>query len=177
MRAPTTSVPTARPLLGLRRKPGRLAAAFFRLPLKAYQHNAGPAVGHTFLAFTHVGRKTGRPHQTVAMVLRYDKASGEVSIVSAWGPQTDWYLNLQGHPAMQVQLGGQTFTPQQRFLSEEEAFDVAVRFRREHPHRMRLASRILGWGDLRDDARLRKFVRTHPFVALRPAEAMAAADG
>ncbi len=112
-------------------------------------------MGHTFLAFTHVGRRTGQPHQTVAMVLRYDKASGEASIVSAWGPQTDWYLNLQRHPAVRVQLGGQTFTPQQRFLSEEEAFDVAVQFRREHPHRMRLASRILGWGDLRDDARLR----------------------
>ncbi len=179
MRVPTPSAPTGsrRPLLGLRRKPGRLAAAFFRLPLKAYQHNAGPAVGHTFLAFTHVGRKTGQPHQTVAMVLRYDKASGEAAIVSAWGPQTDWYLNVQGHPAVQVQLGGQTFTPQQRFLGEEEAFDVAVQFRREHPHRMRLASRILGWGDLRDDARLRTFVRSHPFVALRPAEAPAAADG
>ena len=45
---------------GLRRKPGRLALAVFRLPLKAYQHNAGPAVGRTFVAFTHVGRKTGR---------------------------------------------------------------------------------------------------------------------
>jgi F420H(2)-dependent quinone reductase len=78
---------------------------FFRLPLKTYQHNAGPAVGHTFLAFTHVGRKTGRPHQTVAMVLRYDKASGEAMIVSAWGPQTDWYLNLQAHPAVQVAVG------------------------------------------------------------------------
>jgi deazaflavin-dependent oxidoreductase (nitroreductase family) len=165
-----------RPLLGLRRRPGRIVLTLFRLPLKAYQHNAGPAVGHTFLAFTHVGRKTGQPHQTVAMVLRYDKASGEVAIVSAWGPQTDWYRNLQAHPAVQVQLGGQTFTPQQRFLSQGEAFHVAVQFRREHPHRMWLASRILGWGDLRDDARLREFVRTHPFVALRPAEAGAAAD-
>jgi hypothetical protein len=42
---------------------------------------------------------------------------------------------------------------------------------------MRLASTILGGGDLRDDARLWKFVRTHPFVALWPAEVAAAADG
>src|SRR4051812_31813693 len=58
-----------RPLFGWRRKPGRLVLAVFRLPLTAYRHNAGPAVGHTFVAFTHTGRKTGRPHDTVAMVL------------------------------------------------------------------------------------------------------------
>ena len=73
-----------RPLLGLRREPGRLALAVFRLPLKAYQHNAGPAVGRTFLAFTHLGRRTGQPHQTVAMVLHYDGATGEAVICAAW---------------------------------------------------------------------------------------------
>ena len=175
MSAPDTARPTGheRPLLGLRRRPGRLAVAFFRLPLKAYQHNAGPAVGRTFVAFTHLGRKTGRPYQTVAMVSRYDKATGEVVIVAGWGPQTDWYRNLRVHPAVQVQLGGHTFTPQQRFLPEEEAFDVVVQFRREHPHRLRFFSTVLGWGDLRDDARVREFIRTHPFVAFRPAAARA----
>jgi deazaflavin-dependent oxidoreductase (nitroreductase family) len=158
-----------RPLLELRRKPGRLALTLFRLPLKAYQHNAGPAVGRTFVAFTHIGRRTGQPHQVVAMVLRYDPATGEAVICAAWGPHTDWYRNLQAGPATKVQLGGETFTPQQRFLTEEEAFDVAVGFRRDHPHRLRLLSRVLGWGELRDDAVVREFVRTHPFVAFRPA--------
>lgn len=169
IRHPAVPGRSDRPLFGLRRKPGRLAAAFFRLPLKAYQHDAGPAVGRTFLAFTHVGRVTGRPHQTVAMVLRHDRATGEAVIVSAWGPQTDWYRNLQVQPAAQVQLGGQTFTPEQRFLGADEAFGVGVQFRREHPHRLRFFSAVLGWGDLRDDARLREFVATHPFVAFRPA--------
>jgi len=159
-----------RPLLGLRRRPGRLARAVFRLPLKAYQHDAGPAVGRTFVAFTHVGRKTGQLHQTVAMVLRYDRVTGEAVVCAAWGPQTDWYRNLQVRPVVQVQLGGQTFTPQQRFLPDGEALDVAVEFRRQHPHRLRFFSTVLGWGDLRDDAAVRQFVRSHPFVAFRPAE-------
>ena len=59
--------------------------------------------------------------------------------------------------------------PQHRFLFDDEAFDVAVQFRREHPQRLRLLSTILGWGDLRDDAAVRGFIRTHPFVAFRPA--------
>ncbi len=169
---PTASTPAGsdRPLLGLRHKPGRLVIAVFRLPLMAYQHNAGPAVGRTFVAFTHLGRKTGAPYQTVAMVLRYDEQTGEAVFFAAWGPETDWYRNLHKHPAVKVQLGGRTFTPQQRFLSDEEAFDVGVQFRREHPHRLRFASTVLGWGDLRDDKTLREFVRGHPMVAFRPSE-------
>ena len=38
-----------------------------------------------------------------------------------------------------------------------------------HPRRLRLLSTILGWGDLRDDAAVRGFIHTHPFVAFRPA--------
>ena len=162
----TSGSTTERPLLGLRRRPGRLALRFMRLPLNAYRHDKGHLLGHTFVEFDHVGRKTGNTYQAVAMVLRYDKASGEVVICRAW--ETDWYRNLQAHPATHVTLGRESFAADQRLLTEADAFAVCQQFRREHPHRMRLISRILGWGDMRDDARIRQFVREHPFVAFRP---------
>ena len=158
-----------RPLLGLRRKPGRLALAVFRMPLRAYRHDAGWLLGHTFMEFTHIGRKTGRRYEAVAMVLRYDADAREAVICGGWGPDTDWVRNLHAGPAAHVRLGRESFTPQHRFLSEEEAFDVVVQFRREHPRRVWLISTILGWGNLRDDAAVRGFIRTHPFVAFRPA--------
>jgi hypothetical protein len=59
--------------------------------------------------------------------------------------------------------------PEQRLLSEEEeAFDVCRQFRGDHPYRMRLISRILGWGDLREDAQICQFVHQHPFIGFRP---------
>jgi len=158
-----------KPLLGLRRKPGRLALAVFRMPLGAYRHDAGWLLGRTFLEFVHTGRKTGRPYETVAMVLRYDADAHEAVICAAWGPDTDWVRNLRAGPAGWVRLGRESFIPQHRFLSDDEAFDVAVQFRREHPGRLHLISTILGWGDLRDDAAVRGFIRTHPLVAFRPA--------
>jgi deazaflavin-dependent oxidoreductase (nitroreductase family) len=158
-----------RRLLGLRRNPGRLALVFFRMPLSAYRHDAGWMMGRGFLEFTHVGRKTGKPHDAVAMVLRYDEAARETVICAAWGPETDWFRNLRAGPALKVQLGRDSFTPEHRFLAEEEAFDVVVEFRCEHPHRLRLLSTILGWGDLRDNDAAHEFIRTHPFVAFRPA--------
>jgi deazaflavin-dependent oxidoreductase (nitroreductase family) len=122
-----------KPLLGLRRKPGRLALAVFRMPLRAYRHDAGWLLGRTFVEFTHTGRKTGRRYETVAMVLRYDADAREAVICAAWGPDTDWVRNLRAGPAARVRLGRESFTPQHRFLSEGEAFDVAAWFRTRAP--------------------------------------------
>ena len=86
-----------KPLLGLRRKPGRLALAMFRMPLRAYRHDKGWLLGQTFLELVHVGRKTGQHYEVVAMVLRYDADRHEAVVVAAWGPDTDWVRNLHAH--------------------------------------------------------------------------------
>jgi deazaflavin-dependent oxidoreductase (nitroreductase family) len=180
VRSPVASPPAspaAKPLLGLRRRPGRLALVVFRLPLGLYRRGWGGLLGHTFLLLVHAGRRTGKPHSAVAMVLRYDPGTGEAVICSAWGPDTDWIRNIRARPALRVQLGREAFTPRQRFLSEEESLAVVAGFRREHPGRVRLISRILGWGDLRSDTAAREFVSTRPFVAFRPAAPSSAREG
>jgi deazaflavin-dependent oxidoreductase (nitroreductase family) len=158
-----------RSLLGVRRQPGLLALAVFRLPLPLYRRGWGWLLGHTFLLLVHAGRKTGAPHSTVAMALTYNHDTHEAVICSAWGQNTDWIRNIRVRPALQVQIGRASFTPEQRFLSEDESFAVAVEFRRRHPWRMRLITSILGWGDLRSDTAVRDFVRGRPFVSFRPA--------
>jgi deazaflavin-dependent oxidoreductase (nitroreductase family) len=167
------SAPTqgTRRLLGLRRRPGRLALAVFRLPLPLYRAGWGWLLGHTFVRVVHAGRNTGQPHSMVAMVLHYDPATSEVVVCSGWGATADWIRNIRVRPARRVHISRESFTPQHRFLTEEESFAVAVGFRRRHPHRMRFISRVLGWGDLRSDAALRAFVASHPFVSFRPASA------
>jgi deazaflavin-dependent oxidoreductase (nitroreductase family) len=155
--------------MGLRRQPGRLALVGFRLPLVFYQRGWGGLLGGTFLLLVHAGRKTGKLHQVVAMVLRYDPETGEAVICSAWGQDADWVRNIRARPAVRVQIGRDSFTPQQRFLSEEESVAVLAEFVRRHPGRSRLMSAILGWEDLRSDTAARDFVRTRPFVSLRPA--------
>ena len=158
----------AKPLLGLRRQPGRIALAVFRLPLLLYRRGWGWLLGDTFLLLVHAGRKTGKRYSTVAMVLRYEPHTREAVICSAWGKDADWIRNIRAHPALQVQIGRQSFTPQQRFLSEDESLAVVAEFRDRHPHRSRLLASVLGWGDLGSDAAAREFVSTRPFVSLRP---------
>ena len=161
----------ARPLWGLRRKPGRLALVVFRLPLLAYRRGWGGLLGHTFLLLVHAGPKTGKPYAAVAMVLGYDPHTHEAVICSGWGQDADWIRNIRARPALRVQIGRESFTPQQRFLSEKESFAVAAGFRHRHPGRTRLLALILGWGDLRSDVAVRDFVRARPFVSFRPAAA------
>jgi len=165
------SHPAARrsqPLLGLRLRPGRLALIVFRLPLLMYRQGWGWLLGDTFLLLAHAGRKTGRRYSTVVMVLRYNSRTHEAIICSAWGQDADWIRNIRAHPALQVQIGRHSFTPRQRFLSEDESVAVVTEFRRRHPHRSRLLASVLGCGDLGSDPAARGFVSTRPFVSLRP---------
>lgn len=167
--SPHPAARTAKPLLGLRRHPGRLALAVFRIPLPLYRRGWGLLLGHTFLLVVHVGRKTGKLYSAVAMVLRYDPATHEAVIFSAWGQETDWIRNLRVRPAVQIQIARESFTPQQRFLSQEESLAVVAEFLHRHPWRSRLATRIMGWEDLRSETAARDFVSTRPFIAFRPA--------
>jgi deazaflavin-dependent oxidoreductase (nitroreductase family) len=156
-----------RPLFGVRRAPGRLALTLMRLPRPLYRHGWGQALGHVFLMVTHVGRNSGLQRETVAMPLTYDPVSHEVVICSAWGPRSEWIRNLKARPAIRVQVGRESYVPEQRFLSEDESVEVALAFKRRHPARVRLASWILGWR-LASEEEVREFVRTRPFVAFRP---------
>jgi deazaflavin-dependent oxidoreductase (nitroreductase family) len=164
----------SRPLLGLRRQPGRIALTFMRLPRPLYRRGWGWLLGHTFLLITHQGRRSGKRRETVAMALSYEPETRETIVCSAWGPNTEWMQNLRAHPALQIQIGRETYTPKQRFLSEDEAVAVGMEFRRRHPGRLRLFATILGWGDLTSEAALRSFVHSRPFVSFRPAASTAA---
>jgi deazaflavin-dependent oxidoreductase (nitroreductase family) len=133
-----------------------------------YRRGWGWLLGDTFLLLVHAGRKTGKPYSTVAMVLSYDPRTHEAVICSAWGKDADWIQNIQAHPALKVQIGRESFTPDQRFLSADESVTVLAGFQRRHPYRSRLLASVLGWGDLRSGTAARDFVSTRPFICLWP---------
>jgi len=157
-----------RPLFGVRRQPGRLALWFMRLPRPLYHRELGWLLDHTFLLIAHQGRRSGRRRETVAMAVAYEPNTREVVVCSVWGANTEWIRNLRARPALEISIGRESFVPVQRFLSEDEAAEVVMQFRRRHPWRMRLFTRILGWGDLSSERAIRDFVRARPFVSFRP---------
>jgi AraC-like DNA-binding protein len=102
-----------KPFLGLRRRPGRLALAMFRMPLRAYRHDAGWLLGRTFLEFVHTGRKTGRPCAAAAnacaraLVAPPQRAGGQAQYIERLAPESsggelaplrDWMLDNLTQP-------------------------------------------------------------------------------
>jgi hypothetical protein len=67
-----------------------------------------------------------RPSVRIRKVLRYDPETHEAVICSVWGQSTDWVRSIRVRPTLQVQIGRESFTPQQRILSGEEGFAVTV---------------------------------------------------
>jgi hypothetical protein len=105
------------------------------------------------------------------MAMSWDAGSHEAVVFSAWGRNANWFRNIEAHPALAIEIGGESYVPEQRFLSEDEGVAVVVEFRRRHPWRTRIACALLGWGDLGSEAAVREFVRSRPFVAFRPRRA------
>jgi hypothetical protein len=69
----------------LESKPAGALRLAFRLPIYLYRLNLGWMLGHRFLLFVHLGRKSGLLRETVLEVILYDPATRESVVLSAWG--------------------------------------------------------------------------------------------
>ena len=144
-----------RQLLGLRRqaRPARRRACS-ECRCTRTVIDAGWVFGHTFVEFTHTGRKTGQPHDAVAMVLHYDGARvGEAVICSFSGFETDWYRNLQAkvgdhlvhHRGHDNSCPSTDSSATTKRSPRSPASGVITRIG------CGSLSTVLGWGDLDDD--------------------------
>lgn len=113
-----------------------------RLPIRLYHARLGFLLDHRFMLLTHRGRKSGLLRETVLEVVVYDRSTRTSYVVSGWGNKADWYLNIEAQPALRVQIGRQSYSPEHHFLTIEEAISVWSAFRRKHPIEERIALRL-----------------------------------
>lgn len=140
----------------------------FKLPIVLFRARLGWLLGHRFLMLTHCGRKTGRLRRTALEVVRYDPATHESVVVSAYGERADWYRNLLAHPAVEVQTGGSRYVPQYRLLGPDERLATLQLYRRRYPHAFRGIMRFLGYPYDGTEAGLRALAVAVAMVAFRP---------
>lgn len=116
----------------------------FRVPRHMYDWHLGWMFGKRFICITHLGRKSGRTYRTVVEVIDIDHRTGEILIISGFGPKSDWYRNLQAHPAVEVQIGRRRFTPEQRNLPLPEARAALAVYARRHRLLVKRYAKLLG---------------------------------
>jgi len=160
-------------------KPQGVLRYLLHAPVYLYRWHGGRLLGHRFLLLTHVGRRTGQRHQTVLEVVQYRKVLHEAVVMSGFGRNSDWLLNIQAMSDVTVTIGAQTFRAQNRFLSDDEAVeafrDYERRNRLAHPIIRHVLSRLLGWNYSGSDADIRKATAQLPLIAFRPANRQAKA--
>jgi len=115
-----------RPPRGLRRQ-------LLRLPVWLYRAKLGWLLGERFLLLTHIGRKSGRPRETVLEVVHHETGTDTYFIASGWGEKSDWIRNLQNAPMVSVNVGKRHFEAMAKRLSIEQARGTLLVSARHHP--------------------------------------------
>ena len=107
--------------------------AVFRLPVSLYRARLGWLLGERFLLLTHIGRKSGRPRETVLEVVHHDTATDNYFIASGWGEKSDWIRNVQKAPTVSANVGKRHFVAIAKRLSIEQAQSTLLVSARRHP--------------------------------------------
>lgn len=125
--------------------PKGLLRLMLRLPIWLYRLRLGWLLGNRFLLLTHVGRKTGLPHQTVVEVASHNSANDRYVIASGWGEKSDWFRNIQKTPEVRVEVGRRSFQAHATILSVAEAEEELLDYAHKHPAAFReLAKFMIG---------------------------------
>lgn len=158
-------------LRSIRHKSDKRAPALmlpiFKSPLFLYQLGLGWMLGRRFMLLTHIGRRSGRVRRTILAVLRFDPQTKEIMAISAWSA-SDWYLNIQASPALEVETGRTRYVPQQRTLTPEEIASLFDAYRDNHPIFSRIVCQIPGWKWNSSHEEFLELARTLRGVAFRP---------
>lgn len=100
--------------------------------LALYDHGFGPWLGRLILVLTTTGRVSGLPRRTP---LQYEEVDGKIVVASGWGTRSDWYRNLQAHPAVEVRIGRRRFQAVARPVSDPASIADFLELRlARHPH-------------------------------------------
>jgi len=151
------------------RPPHGLVRWLLRAPIWLYRMRLGGLFGDRFLMLTHIGRKSGRPRQSVLEVVDHDTATDTYIIASGWGEKADWLRNIQKNPHVLVDSRWRRFEATAEWLSHERAEAVTREYARRHPAAFRaLAGRLIGQPLTGTDADYRALAQAVPFVVLRP---------
>ena len=145
----------------------------FRVPNSLYANGLGRLLGHRFLQLTHTGRRTGRRHHVVLEVVRYDRRSGEATVICGFGHHADWLRNVRSGGPAWVDFGRGPSPAAYREVSVEEAQEVYAAYERRNrlvaPGVRWTLTALLGWRYDGSPAARRRMVEELPMLALSPA--------
>jgi deazaflavin-dependent oxidoreductase (nitroreductase family) len=131
------------------KSPSKYCKLVFRTPVFLYRCGLGWLLGRRFLLLIHIGRRSGKRHETVLEIIEYRSNGPEAVVLSGFGASADWFRNVTAAAQTEVVIGIRRFTADHRVLEANEAVDVWARYERRHrlarPLIRLVLNRLLGW--------------------------------
>ena len=155
--------------VALKQKPRGLLRLGLRLPIWLYRAHLGWLLGQRFLMLTHIGRKSGKPHQTVIEVVDHDQATDTYIVTSGWGEKADWFQNVMKTPDVVINVGRRRLKVKAERLSVDDATQWLLNYARQHPRTFRELARFMTGRSLSstpEDCQL--LAESVPVIAFRP---------
>ena len=144
----------------------------FQAPVILYRWRCGWLLGHRFLLLIHIGRRTGLPRRTVLEVVEYRRDGPEAIVISAFGRNADWLLNIQAMSSFELIIGSRRFAAVYRFLDETEAARVLRGYQRRNwliaPVIRLMLSRFVGWRYDGSEQQSRRLAAQLPVIGFHP---------
>lgn len=129
--------------------------------------NAAPSILGRYLVLTHTGRKSGRVYHTPVNYATWD---GALYVTAGFGAVSDWYRNLQAHPACEVWLPGGWYRATAEEVTDSER---ALPILREVLIASAFAARVAGLDPRRmGDDELRAATAGYRLIRLNPGPAL-----
>lgn len=152
--------------------PSGLLRFVLRLPLVFYRLGLGGLLGQRFVSLNHIGRKSGKVHQTVVEVVGHDPSTDAYFIVSGWGYKAQWYQNLQAQPDIDVQVGRRRLHVHTETLPPEAGARILTAYQQRYPVAARELGHVMGFDFAgADEATLKDIVRERlPVLGLYPVD-------
>ena len=157
--------------------PGPVLRIVLKAPNLLYRCNVGWLLGHRFVQIEHTGRRSGAHYDTVVEVLSWERGSGEVIIMSGWGPTADWYRNVRAGTPTAITFARRSYPVSHRDLREDEAVEVLRQYEERNRWMRPIIHRVLGRlsgkpYDGSEESR-RAVIHALPLIALLPVDSKA----
>ena len=131
----------------LEKRPNAFQKFFFKIPVWIHKMGFGGwerLVGAQWMLITTVGRKSGKPRDTMVDVMDYDKANDTYFVEVAYGSRADWYRNIQANPLFKARVGRRQFQARAATLANADAGEMMVQFFRRKPAYTRTVMAMVG---------------------------------
>jgi deazaflavin-dependent oxidoreductase (nitroreductase family) len=127
------------------RPPRGLSRTLYRLPIWFYRLRLGMLFGKRFLLLKHTGRVSGLHRYAVLEIIRADVDGDFYYVLSAFGEQSDWVLNIQHQPNVEITVGARRIPSLAEIVSVDESERELLDYARRHPVAARLLPRLIGY--------------------------------